>query len=111
VDFISLSESVDTSTPVGKTIFTVLVAVGELDRNLIKERAYMGISRARKRDKALGRPRVELDPLQVAGLRSRGLSWNQIAETLNVGRDNTERAYRSLSQKPLRTVENALLIQ
>src|SRR5262249_59728981 len=42
VDFISLSESIDTSTPVGKMIFTVLGAVAELERNLIKERVHMG---------------------------------------------------------------------
>src|SRR5215467_14575773 len=63
-------------------IFTVLGAVAELERNLIKERVAMGIHRARKQGKALGRPRVEVDPRQVAGLRARGLSWNQIAEHL-----------------------------
>jgi DNA invertase Pin-like site-specific DNA recombinase len=56
VDFVSLSESVDTSTPIGKMIFTILGAVAELERNLIKERVHMGISRARKEGKQLGRP-------------------------------------------------------
>src|ERR1051325_3352158 len=97
IDFVSLSESIDTSTPVGKMIFTVLGAVAELERNLIKERVQMGISRARKQGKALGRPRVEVDALQVAGLRSRGLSWNQIADKLGIGRGTAERAFRSLS--------------
>src|SRR5499433_2952049 len=63
IDFVSLSESIDTSTPMGKMIFTVLGAVAELERNLVKERVAMGISRARKQGKALGRPRVEIDPL------------------------------------------------
>jgi DNA invertase Pin-like site-specific DNA recombinase len=49
IDFISLSESIDTSTPVGKMIFTVLGAVAELERNLIKERVHMGITRAEAR--------------------------------------------------------------
>lgn len=100
VDFVSLSESIDTSTPMGKMIFTVLGAVAELERNLIRERVAMGISRARKQGKALGRPRVEVDPRQVAGLRARGLSWNQIAEQLNIGRGTAERAFRSLSRNP-----------
>jgi DNA invertase Pin-like site-specific DNA recombinase len=111
VDFISLSESIDTSTPVGKMIFTVLGAVAELERSLIKERVHMGISRARKQGKALGRPRVEVDPLQVAGLRSRGLSWNEIATELGVGRGTAERAFRTLSQKPFAPAERASLIQ
>jgi DNA invertase Pin-like site-specific DNA recombinase len=111
IDFVSLSESIDTGTPMGKMIFTVLGAVAELERNLIKERVQMGISRAQKQGKTLGRPRVEVDPLQVAGLRSRGLSWNQIAETLHVGRGTAERAFRSLSQKPLSACENPSLIR
>jgi len=111
INFVSLSESIDTSTPMGRMIFTVLGAVAELERNLIKERVQMGISRARKQGKALGRPKVEVDPLQVAGLRSRGLSWNQIAETLSVGRGTAERAFKSLSQKPLRSSDKASLIQ
>src|SRR5262249_24133414 len=104
IDFVSLSESIDTSTPMGKMIFTVLGAVAELERNLIRERVHMGISRARKQGKALGRPRVEVDPRQVAGLRARGFSWNQIADKLGIGRGTAERAFRTLSQKPLSTV-------
>src|SRR5215510_5481999 len=61
VDFVSLSESIDTSTPMGKMIFTVLGAVAELERNLIKERVHMGISRARKEGKQLGRPKRIFD--------------------------------------------------
>ncbi len=38
VDFISLSESVDTSTPMGKMVYTVIAAVAELERSLIRER-------------------------------------------------------------------------
>ena len=51
IDFVSLSESVDTSTPMGKRIFTVLSAVAELERNLIRERIAMGLDRARKQKK------------------------------------------------------------
>jgi DNA invertase Pin-like site-specific DNA recombinase len=110
VDFVSLSESIDTSTPMGKMIFTVLGAVAELERNLIRERVAMGISRARKQGKSLGRPRVEIDALQVAGLRARGFSWNQIAEKLGVGRGTAERAFRTLSQKPSSKLAKAALI-
>ena len=109
LDFVSVSESIDTSTPVGKMIFTVLGAVAELERNLIKERVHMGISRARKQGKALGRPRVDIDPLQVAGLRARGFSWNQIADKLGIGRGTAERAFKSLSQNPLSTLATAAL--
>src|SRR5438552_15539827 len=62
VAFISVSEALDTSSPLGKMIFTVLGAVAELERNLIKERVQMGIHRARKQGKKLGRPRADVDP-------------------------------------------------
>jgi DNA invertase Pin-like site-specific DNA recombinase len=39
IDFVSLSEQVDTNTPTGKMMFTVLGAVAELERSLIAERA------------------------------------------------------------------------
>src|SRR5687767_9261232 len=99
VDFVSLSESVDTSTPMGKMIFTVLGAVAELERNLIKERVQMGLARARKQGRSLGRPRVEIEPLHVAGLRKAGHSWNEIARKLGVGRGTAVRAFETLSQK------------
>jgi DNA invertase Pin-like site-specific DNA recombinase len=100
INFISLSESIDTSTPMGKMIFTVLGAVAELERNLIKERVHMGISRARKQGKALGRPKVQVDPLQVAGMRSRGRSWNEIARELGIGKGTAQRAFDRLPKIP-----------
>ena len=42
VDFISLSESVDTSTPMGKMVYVVIAAVAELERSLIRERVVIG---------------------------------------------------------------------
>lgn len=60
VDFISLTESIDTSTPAGKMVFTVLGAVAELERSLIGERVKAGLREARKKGIALGRPKVEI---------------------------------------------------
>ena len=54
----------------------------------------------------IARLRIDVDPLQVAGLRSRGLSWNQIADKLGIGRGTAERAFKLLSQKPLSTPAN-----
>jgi len=55
IDFVSLSEQVDTSTPTGKMVFTVLGAVAELERSLIAERVHAGIRNARAKGKRLGR--------------------------------------------------------
>jgi DNA invertase Pin-like site-specific DNA recombinase len=95
IDFVSLSESVDTSTPMGKMIFTVLGAVAELKRNLIKERVHMGISRARKQGKQLGRPRRIFDR-EKAGTLLQTLSIREVARQLGVSRGVVERV---LSQR------------
>src|SRR5215468_1565101 len=86
IDFISLSESVDTSTPMGKMIFTVLGAVAELERNLIKERISMGLDRARKQRKTLGRPRRVFDRGKAKELHAEGLSLREIAAKLGINK-------------------------
>jgi DNA invertase Pin-like site-specific DNA recombinase len=68
IDFVSLSEQVDTSTPTGKMVFTVLGAVAELERSLIAERVRAGIRNARAKGRTLGRPRVAVDGTLIATL-------------------------------------------
>jgi len=84
VDFISLSESIDTSTPMGKMVFTVLAAVAELELSLIRERVVMGLERAKAQGKVLGRPRVETSEEQLLTLSEQGLSSRQIAKQLSL---------------------------
>ncbi len=75
IEFVSLSEQVDTSTPTGKMVFTVLGAVAELERSLIAERVKAGLRNARAKGKRLGRPKVAVDAATVARLRASGKSW------------------------------------
>src|SRR6202047_3070037 len=79
VEFVSLSESVDTSTPTGKMVFTVLGAVAELERSLIVEREKAGLRNAKAKGKHLGRPRKILDTKRIATLRAKGVGWKRIA--------------------------------
>lgn len=84
VQFVSLSEQVDTSTPMGKMVFTVLGAVAELERNLIVERVRAGLRHARSKGKRLGRPKKSVDATQVRSMRTAGESWRVIAKRLGV---------------------------
>ena len=84
IEFVSLSEQVDTSTPTGKMIFTVLGAVAELERSLIAERVRAGLRNARAKGKRLGRPRKISNPEVIARLRSQGASWRTVGKTLGV---------------------------
>ena len=84
IEFVSLSEQVDTSTPTGKMIFTVLGAVAELERSLIAERVKAGLRNARAKGKKLGRPRLVSNPGVITRLRSQGASWRAVGRALGV---------------------------
>jgi DNA invertase Pin-like site-specific DNA recombinase len=84
VAFVSLSESLDTSTPAGKMVFTVLGAVAELERSLIGERVRAGLRNAKANGVVLGRPPLKklsaTDLRQIRKDRKRGLSFKTIAK-------------------------------
>jgi DNA invertase Pin-like site-specific DNA recombinase len=84
IEFVSLSEQVDTSTPAGKLVFTVLGAVAELERSLIAERVRAGLRNARAKGKTLGRPRKRIDLDEIKRLRSAGSSWRAVGTALGV---------------------------
>jgi len=100
VDFISLSESVDTSTPMGKMVFTIIGAVAELERSLIRERVILGLRRVKAQGKQLGRPRVVVDADRIAALRAEGWSWSMITKELDVSKGTAQRAFYSLPKNP-----------
>jgi DNA invertase Pin-like site-specific DNA recombinase len=79
IEFVSFSEQLDTATPAGKMVFTVLGAVAELERGLIVERVKVGLRNAQAKGKRLGRPRVVVDTFRIARLREPGCSWRTIA--------------------------------
>ncbi len=95
IEFVSLCEQMDTSTPTGKMVFTVLGAVAELERSLIAERVRAGLRNARAKGKRLGRPPVGVDATRISDLRRRGTSWAKIATLLDISRTTAQRAIRS----------------
>ena len=92
IAFVSLSEQMDTTTPTGKMIFTVLGAVAELERSLIVERVRAGLRNARAKGKTLGRPRKIVDATKIAALRAQGRSWRDIAREVGTNTASARRA-------------------
>jgi DNA invertase Pin-like site-specific DNA recombinase len=86
IAFASLTEQVDTTTPAGKMVFTVLGAVAELERSLIVERVRAGLRNARAKGRKLGRPRMILDAPKIARLRAQGRTVREIATELGYSR-------------------------
>ena len=90
IQFISYQENVDTSTPLGQALFTIVSAVAQLERDLIRERVSAGIRNARANGKRLGRPRVKANLEEILQLRAEGHSLRKIAAKLGIG-DGTVR--------------------
>jgi DNA invertase Pin-like site-specific DNA recombinase len=85
IQFISYQENIDTSSPLGQALFTIVSAVAQLERDLIRERVSAGIRNARASGKQLGRPRRVVNHDDVRRLRAGGASIRQIAQKLGVG--------------------------
>ena len=101
IDFISFSENIDTSTPTGKMIFTVLGAVAELERSLIIERVRAGLRNARAKGTRLGRPPVFANTSKILELRKQGCSWAQITAETGVSKGTAQRALAGLPKNPV----------
>jgi DNA invertase Pin-like site-specific DNA recombinase len=101
IDFISHQEALDTSTPMGRAMFTIIAAMAELERSVIRERVIAGMEYSRqhgtKSGKPVGRPKAVFRRDQIEELKRQGLGWRQIGRRLGVSATTIRRAYRTLS--------------
>jgi DNA invertase Pin-like site-specific DNA recombinase len=80
IGFISLHEQIDTTSPMGKAMFTIIAAMATLERDTIIERVNAGIKNAKAKGVVFGRrPMPPLVVSQVKRLKSEGLSVRKIA--------------------------------
>ena len=98
VEFVSLRESVDTTTPAGKMVFTFLAAVAEFEKALIVERVRAGVARAQANGKHCGRPRRELDLRGARLLLQQGQSVRAVAGMLAIPRGTLMRRLNEADQ-------------
>lgn len=86
VNFISYTENIDTSSPVGKALFTMISAMAEFERDLIRERVKSGLDKAKKKGIRLGRPSLMTKELKdtVRTLNNAGHSIRAIAKEIKV---------------------------
>jgi DNA invertase Pin-like site-specific DNA recombinase len=79
IDFVSCTEAVDTTVPIGQFVFHVFGAIAQFERELIRERTIAGVREARRRGKKLGRPSAApLPPEQMQCIR-RERSENKVS--------------------------------
>jgi DNA invertase Pin-like site-specific DNA recombinase len=98
VGFISLTENLDLTTPIGKAMFSIIAALATLERDLTRQRVINGLVNARAKGKILGRPQTVQYELIIA-LREKGFTYRQISEVLKVGQGSITKALKSAAQK------------
>lgn len=96
VDFVSLAEGIDATTPAGRLQMHILGAIAEFERARIAERVRLGLARVRANGQPLGRPRRDLTQGQLATVKELGVE--QAARRLGISRSTL---YRRLSEGPV----------
>lgn len=96
IQFRSLTDGIDTSTPAGRFFFHVLAAMAQMERELIKERTQAGLAAAKARGRTGGRKKV-MDASKLAAAKNlleAGTPATEVAKNLGIGRATLYRAFR-----------------
>jgi DNA invertase Pin-like site-specific DNA recombinase len=84
IGFVSHQEAIDTTSPMGKLLFTIVAAMAEMERSILIERVRAGMANARGKGKSLGRPKKVFRRDVAMEMRAAGRSWREISKTLGV---------------------------
>jgi len=97
IDFISIHEGVDTSTPNGRLIFGIFASIAEFERELIRDRVRSGLASAKAKGRRLGRPRSTVDVARIVSLRDSGASWRAISHEMGLAVGTLHNAFQQRS--------------
>jgi DNA invertase Pin-like site-specific DNA recombinase len=100
VQFISMHEGIDTSTPNGRLVFGIFASIAEFERDLIRERVRSGIANRKAKGLRIGRKPVAVDPARITALRGQGLSIREIAAQLGCSRSVIHRTVPKTLSNP-----------
>jgi DNA invertase Pin-like site-specific DNA recombinase len=94
IEFVSLQDNIDTSTPAGKAMFGMLSVLAEFERDIIRERTMAGLKAARARGRKGGRPRVNQHKLRQAIIlyKSKEMTVKEISKETGVSHATLYRA-------------------
>jgi DNA invertase Pin-like site-specific DNA recombinase len=94
VALVCSDQQIETKSPAGKLLFTVLGAVAELELELIRERTKDGLARARAQGKRIGRPPNQARTEEIIALRSQGFSLGEIGKKVGMSRQAVKQRLR-----------------
>jgi DNA invertase Pin-like site-specific DNA recombinase len=86
IEFVSKRENVDTSGPLGRAMLTIIGAIAELERDLIRERILGGMRRAKLEGRRIGRAPLNINRVAVVADRRSGMSLTEVAKKYHVSR-------------------------
>jgi len=88
INFVSLNENIDTTTAVGKLIFSIFSALAQFERDIISERTIAGLQSARARGRKGGRPKLPDNKIKVAlkMYESKDYPISQIIDTVGISK-------------------------
>ena len=84
INFISFNENIDTGSPLGEAMFTIISAMAQLERDIIRERVKAGLKTARNKGTKLGRPKVLVDVYKIKEMQNNGDTVRKIANCMDV---------------------------
>ncbi|MBI4245094.1 MAG: recombinase family protein [Planctomycetes bacterium] len=86
INFISLRENIDTSTPIGKVFFSIIAAMAEWEREAIRERIISGMRKRKLDGKIFGKKPKLLDPSIIYNSKKSGMSLREISAITGLSR-------------------------
>jgi DNA invertase Pin-like site-specific DNA recombinase len=97
IQFISMHEGIDTSTPNGRLVFGVFASIAEFERDLIRERVRSGIANRKAKGLRTGRKPVKIDADKLRRLQAEGQTIRQIAEATGHSRSLVHKTLKTLA--------------
>lgn len=104
VEFVSLKENMDTSTPTGKAMLQMMSVISELERNLLAERVKEGLVASRRRGTSIGRPKIPQEKLNMA-MRMYKSGDYSIKEITDAAKISQGTLYREINKVKLKNME------
>jgi DNA invertase Pin-like site-specific DNA recombinase len=97
IQFISMHEGIDTSTPNGRLVFGIFASIAEFERDLIRERVRSGIANRKAKGLRTGRKPVKIDLDRLRYLHAAGQTIRQIAQALGHSRSLVHKTIKNLA--------------
>ncbi len=100
IDFVSLSENIQTDSPIGRAMYVIISAFSAMEKDILKQRVMAGLQKARESHIQLGRPRKGVDIGRAIELKRQGLGLRRIGRELGVSHATINRYLQAVTKTP-----------